>query len=270
VNAHLALTKDIVRNDPSAAKMSPLFEAVVSKGEKKRELFAKTIEEYAKAWESIPNWYKHRFEQHYSVPDWLSATSFRVRTTTSLIIGNGEMSVLESHLTLHRIYGVPYIPGTALKGIAAHYCNTYLGEREEFLAGNEFYNILFGSQERKGFIGFHDALPTPERVAELFVQDVMTPHHQGYNQIVRGQANPEFAPAPRDDDSPEPIPFLAVRGEFQVLLTCDNNGQEGRDWLAIAEAILTQALKQEGIGGKTNAGYGLMERIDSEELLNGE
>src|SRR5207302_10163433 len=45
-----------------------------------------------------------------------------------MIIGLGDESVLETAITLHRTYGVPYIPGSALKGLAAAYVRQRLGE----------------------------------------------------------------------------------------------------------------------------------------------
>src|SRR4051812_25489068 len=34
-----------------------------------------------------------------------------------MVVGLGAESVLETAISLHRIYGVPYIPGSALKGL---------------------------------------------------------------------------------------------------------------------------------------------------------
>jgi len=36
-----------------------------------------------------------------------------------MIVGLGDESVLETSIMLHHTYGVPYIPGSALKGLAA-------------------------------------------------------------------------------------------------------------------------------------------------------
>jgi CRISPR-associated protein Cmr6 len=38
-----------------------------------------------------------------------------------IVIGLGGAHVLETSMTLHHIYGIPYIPGSAVKGIMRHY-----------------------------------------------------------------------------------------------------------------------------------------------------
>jgi len=46
---------------------------------------------------------------------------FRLKTKSRLVVGLGDESVYETSIRLHRNYGVPYIPGSALKGVAKHY-----------------------------------------------------------------------------------------------------------------------------------------------------
>jgi CRISPR type III-B/RAMP module RAMP protein Cmr6 len=43
---------------------------------------------------------------------------FDLRTQSRLVVGLGADSVLETSITLHRVYGFPIIPGNALKGLA--------------------------------------------------------------------------------------------------------------------------------------------------------
>lgn len=45
--------------------------------------------------------------------------------TDRLIVGLGAESVLETGITLNKVYGVPVIPGSALKGLTRHY---FLGQ----------------------------------------------------------------------------------------------------------------------------------------------
>jgi CRISPR-associated protein Cmr6 len=125
-----------------------------------------------------------------------------------LIIGH-SMSVLETSLTLHRIYGVPYLPATALKGLAAHYCHKVLGEKfDELRYGGKDFEILFGSTLSAGFIRFHDALPTVDSAGSALAQDVLTPHHHDYNSFrATTMSTTAKCPAPRDDDNSVPIPF---------------------------------------------------------------
>lgn len=46
-----------------------------------------------------------------------SGLRFDLRTESRLVVGLGADSVLETAITLHRIYGFPIIPGSALKGL---------------------------------------------------------------------------------------------------------------------------------------------------------
>ena len=50
-------------------------------------------------------------------------------TAGRLIVGLGSENILETGLRLHHTYGVPIIPGSALKGLASHYCDEVWGQR---------------------------------------------------------------------------------------------------------------------------------------------
>jgi len=43
------------------------------------------------------------------------------KTISRLIIGQGQQTPLEVGVTIHHTYGIPYIPGSALKGLTRHY-----------------------------------------------------------------------------------------------------------------------------------------------------
>lgn len=179
-----------------------------------------------------------------------------------MILGLGSESPLETGLRLHHTYGTPLIPGCALKGLAAHYCDQVWGKQErEFRkevevmdengkskkrSGN-YFMILFGTTEDNGHIVFHDAWITPDSLQDSLILDVMTVHHPDYYQ---GNSSPS------DFDDPTPIPFLSIRGTFKIALRCDVTGEDGEKWTKLAMALLREALGQWGIGGKTNAGYG--------------
>jgi CRISPR-associated protein Cmr6 len=58
-----------------------------------------------------------RLVAHYGA-DVDSGLRFDLKTESRLMVGLGAESVLETAITLHRIYGFPVIPGSALKGLA--------------------------------------------------------------------------------------------------------------------------------------------------------
>lgn len=169
-----------------------------------------------------------------------------------LAIGLGGESVLETSISLHRTYGVPYIPGSALKGLAAHYaCNRL----KDWGAETYAYKILFGNIETAGYVTFYDALYVPDSANygtfknTPLALDVINVHHPDY---YRGEKN---AP-PADWDSPTPVSFLSATGRYLLAL----GGPQ--EWVETAFKILSAALKEEGIGAKTSSGYGRMEITD--------
>jgi len=176
------------------------------------------------------------------------------------VVGLGAEGVLENALMLHRAYGVPIIPGSALKGLAAAYAHNRLadeGWRKPPLEPNpkssfSAHEILFGSTRSAGYVTFFDALYVPSsgyrepkrNMVQPLLPDVLTVHHPKYYQ---GSDLPD---APADWDSPTPISFISATGRFRVVLA----GLE--TWVDIAYDVLALALDEVGVGGKTAAGYG--------------
>lgn len=177
-----------------------------------------------------------------------------------MALGLGRESVLETGVAVHHTYGTPLLPGSALKGLAAHYCAQVWGAADAGFAGatrrpkqaaGEYYRVLFGETEDAGHITFLDGWITPESVAGSLAPDVMTPHHSTYNM--------DGSAPPSDFDDPVPVPFLSVRGTFRLVLECDDKSPEGDKWASRALEALADALKHWGLGGKTSSGYGRME-----------
>lgn len=191
-------------------------------------------------------------------------------TAGRLIVGLGSENVLETGLRLHHTYGVPMIPGSALKGLASHYCDEVWGQRHlgdeapqenkrfrrkrsaDEVAG-DYHRLLFGTTEDGGVITFHDAWIVPESLDDGALRlDVMTPHHPGWQ-------NNGAAP-PTDFDSPVPVSFLSVAGTFDVRLSwsgpVDTAREKAEAWIDLAMQVLCEALAEWGVGGKTSSGYG--------------
>lgn len=182
----------------------------------------------------------------------------KAHTLGRLAVNLGAESVLETSIALHRTYGAPYIPGSALKGLAAHYVTTYLHKDPRWEKGKgDGYVTLFGTTEEAGFITFYDALYVPEsgKDRKALWKDVITVHHPDYYQGKKPAYAPDLDLAPPADwDSPTPIPFLTATGGFLIALAGPND-----KWVDAAFDILELALAREGIGAKTNSGYGRME-----------
>jgi CRISPR type III-B/RAMP module RAMP protein Cmr6 len=184
----------------------------------------------------------------------------RLAVASRLVVGLGSENVLETGLRLHHTYGVPIIPGSALKGLASHYCHDVWGQRHDaaasganklFRRGGCYHSLLFGTTDDGGVITFHDAWVVPESLSGALRLDVMTPHHPKW------QINQ--AP-PTDFDSPVPVSFLSVAGTFDIRLSWSGPAATPTDraeaWTEMAMQLLREAVAEWGVGGKTSSGYG--------------
>jgi len=141
----------------------------------------------------------------------------------TLIVGLGGESVLETGITVQRAYGMPYIPGSALKGLARRYAEGTLAqeddapERAKFVPGGAYHDVLFGRQDNAGHVTYHDAWYKPGSAPndKPFVRDVITVHHPRYYTGAAGKRE-----APSDFDDPNPIPFVGARGTFLIAVEC--------------------------------------------------
>jgi CRISPR-associated protein Cmr6 len=180
-----------------------------------------------------------------------------------LSIGLGNASVLETSIQLHRTYGVPMIPGSALKGLCSSFAHQRLDatwrkagkdEAGKELPIGEQQKVLFGDTSSAGYVTFFDALYIPnsavdakgQKLESPLVTDTITVHHSAYYQ-----GGDQLAP-PADWDDPNPVPFLSCTGSFLIGLAGP------QDWTQAAFEILEQALSEFGVGAKTSSGYGRM------------
>jgi len=193
-----------------------------------------------------------------------------------MVIGIGNESVFETSMSLHHIYGIPYIPASAIKGVVRSYIITELfGEdengsldlknAESRALDTQWFCDIFGSpkksfykEARKGKIIFFDAFPQSNPQIK---PDVMNPHYAPYYSDSLGKV------PPADYHNPKPIFFLTVEdAEFIFVIGInekDNNPIQqgkfsGEDPLSVACKWMEKALNDHGIGAKTAVGYGYM------------
>jgi len=170
---------------------------------------------------------------------------FTLRAASRVIVGLGAESVLETSLRLHRIYGFPIIPGSALKGLARAYAELVEDKDES----DSTFADIFGKsppEAQAGKVVFLDAIPA--NPANLTLElDVMNPHYAPYYQ---------GAAPPADYHNPMPVFFLTIGPGSEFLFAVASReeklAKQAQEWL-------TQALKEMGVGAKTAAGYGLWE-----------
>jgi CRISPR-associated protein Cmr6 len=197
-----------------------------------------------------PEDYAHWFAQWQQALREHGAEWRVAETQGRMAIGLGEETVLETSIALHHTYGVPYIPGSALKGLAANFARQYLGN--DWQADTPAYVIVFGDTKTAGYVTFFDALPLPNSAA--LCPDVITVHHEKYYQ------NDRTAP-PADWDDPNPVPFLSATGKYLMALSGPS------EWIRTTFDILRHALAHSGVGAKTSSGYGRL-KLEPAPLLD--
>ncbi len=183
-----------------------------------------------------------------------------------LVVGLGNPSVYEVSMTLHHIYGIPYIPGSAIKGVVRNYIisEEFEGDEDKALQDEKFC-LVFGSPkksrigEHKGRVIFFDAFPLDFPQIE---PDVMNVHYPYYYR--------EKMP-PADYQNPNPVYFYTVKNtKFKFAIGIKRRDidkiKEGKKIFASQSILeytlknLINALSEYGIGAKTSVGYGLMEQ----------
>lgn len=213
---------------------------------------------------------------------------FEADLLDKLVVGLGDFTTDETAITLHHIYGIPYIPGSAIKGVLKNYMiekyfsqdlidirnipkkdiQIYEKEKRDFerkLNNNDVLRCVFGGQTKdnnvQGQVLFFDAYPQNE--VELDV-DIMTPHHTNYY----GKNN-----LPLDTDKVTPIDFYVVKNGTKFIFNIaiskelqnvdfiieDENTLKKDFDKGITDFItqnLIEALVDHGIGAKTAVGYG--------------
>ena len=165
-----------------------------------------------------------------------------------LIVGLGSEHVQETNMTLHHIYGIPYIPGSAVKGVLRHWwLQEDFDNNEGKALKNENFLALFGSQERRGQVLFLDAYPDQVHSAK----DIMNPHYPDYYS---GSA------PPTDSQNPVPINFLTVeKTTFRFAFLAKK-----QELLNKLKTRFEDVLEMKGIGAKTAVGYGYFRNFEDQ------
>ncbi|RSK26559.1 type III-B CRISPR module RAMP protein Cmr6 [Bacillus sp. HMF5848] len=188
-----------------------------------------------------------------------------------LVHGMGAAHVRETSLTLHPLYGVPYIPASSLKGALRNWVlqaffngnEVSIEEMEEHGTNNQtivkIFIDLFGNQERRGLLQCYDAFCDDF----LLKPDILTVHFKDYY----GGSKPAT-----DNQSPNPISFYVVeKANFHFVMTMSkrdetrtNSGLSSKELFMLATNWFVTMLKEQGIGSKTSSGYGYFNQLSDE------
>ena len=186
-----------------------------------------------------------------------------------LAINLADSLITNAGISLDRLFGLPYISGSAIKGVCRHIAMEELkastgGDQKKIFdafrlvfgtADNDFTNgalrpfqdLLTGRAEnQKGAVAFLPAYPVNEA---RIVVDLTNVHYPDYYRSGRPEDLAKERP------QPNPFPAVEVGAQFAFCLVL-NAIDDDPTLLQNAARWLESALTIQGIGAKTAAGYG--------------
>ena len=207
-----------------------------------------------------------------------SAASFSAKLGARMMINMAGGVIENAGISLDRLFGLPFIPGSAVKGIARQEAlwdiHTADASAKEVLLKNALLAFGYGAHditgdfawaagrelasqesrkidadELKGCIAFFPAYPSTN---PKVVVDMVNPHYPRYYS---GQAL-----TAEDTESPIPNYFPAVESGaeflFSIVALREIADVSTDDLLNQAVTWLKNAISRRGLGAKTAAGYG--------------
>jgi CRISPR-associated protein Cmr6 len=215
-------------------------------------------------------------------------------STAPFTTGLGNAHPLENGFSFLNPYGLPYLPGSGVKGVVRQAARELAGgawpnahrwddtPRYEFPSADDeepapkltCAEVLFGRETEegktdhfRGVLTFWDVIPRilVESLVESLLVEIMTPHQSHYYQ----QKPEAGSTTPHDSGQPNPICFLTVPpgSKFVFHVDCDlvrlkrlaPDLLENERWKTILEAAFEHAFRWLGFGAKTAVGYGAMQ-----------
>ncbi|WP_167909237.1 type III-B CRISPR module RAMP protein Cmr6 [Thermococcus sp. Bubb.Bath] len=201
--------------------------------------------------------YRKFFEEHKKMLDSLKAKKLDIdmKNTSRLVVGLGDESVYEVSIRLMRNYGVPYIPGSALKGVARAYviemlaeiltehsnlCNDFFecaGNVQGWLNGGAVDNfpervrVESRSKQLEEFLGIFLREPIPEeipvrKIAQTAVTMFGTTEKEG--SVVFFDALPY--PEPLESSNGEVLEFDIMNPHYGPYYQGEGNANPPGDW----------------------------------------
>lgn len=209
--------------------------------------------------------------------------------TAPFTTGLGNEHPLENGFAFLNPYGLPYLPGSGVKGVlrqaARELASGARGETYGF-SNEKTYSLqvgkdkvalsvidaLFGLETEegeknhvRGALSFWDVIPQIK--GDRLLVEIMTPHQAHYYQEERERKSGDSL-TPHDSGQPNPISFLTVPpgSGFTFHVVCDRAHlqriasplAEDDRWKAMIKAAFRHAFRWLGFGAKTAVGYGAM------------
>lgn len=196
--------------------------------------------------------------------------SLPAESLSPFMTGTGMEHPLENGFAFLAPYGLPYLPGSGVKGV--------LRRTAEYLRDLEFgesdcgwnqpaIDILFGPEPvgdedgHRGALVFWDVYIQPKDYK--LGMDILTPH---YTEYYKGETTPH------DSGQPVPVPFLVVPPEakFQFHIQCNTeyivDENIKKNWRNLVKGLLEHCFDWLGFGAKTASGYGQLISLEKRAL----
>lgn len=188
-----------------------------------------------------------------------------------LIVDPSGSLIEHAGMKIHPHFGMPYIPGSSVKGVARHaaWCDWRdANEADKPMIANHIADVFgYPTNEKDldevlakaetpvkaGNVAFFSAYPTG---AAPLVMDVVNVHHREYYLRMKDESKTLLHPVAFDDEQPIPNFFPAVEkgAEFRFAIAPTAHATE--EDMKFAEKALVEAITLHGVGAKTAAGYG--------------
>ena len=202
-----------------------------------------------------------------------SVQSFELRTAyPGLMIGIGALheikmkDTLKNGFTFDYVTGLPYLPGSSLKGILRSYF-PQKGKKDQatkeeyikFCLGDkeiEIYDFIkwaFGDNDDSGEIRFIGAFPVFKNKEQLLSMEYITPHKNKF-------------------ENPKPISMVKIKPDILFRFLFSFTDYKVGERVILSTADITRLFKRiildMGIGAKTNVGFGVMVEKNVKPLPN--
>jgi CRISPR-associated protein Cmr6 len=224
--------------------------------------------------------------------DACSADAMFIMDATSIApfsTGLGNEHPLENGFAFLNPYGLPYLPGSGVKGVlrqaARELASGEWGGKQGWDTEKRYpleiergkppiklsmLDVLFGYETKdsekehvRGVLSFWDVIPQIH--GDHLAVDIMTPHQSHYYQNKPAAGSN----TPHESGQPNPICFLTVppKSGFVFHVQCNKarlkhlaeNLVESNQWEKLLEAAFKHAFAWLGFGAKTSVGYGAMQ-----------
>ena len=171
-----------------------------------------------------------------------------LKTQGPFVTGLGRVHPVENGFLWHPTLGVPYLPGSSVKGLLRAWAA--LDPDSQPQSGT--IERLLGDANKAGRLCLLDAIPTKSVKLEA---DIMTPHYANWSED----------DPPGDWRSPTPIPFLTTAANTPFFFGVVPRGKhQDQDDLKVLMCWLGLALEHLGAGAKTAVGYGRFKQDEGE------